>query len=192
MSQDEERMFGPDGRAGIIVTTDTRPFYDDDDLTGDVSEGAAARALSQFIALTRAGSPIPDNLREFVLTGLERQRDDGAKGWYTTTRGRTKNSENKNYRVIAMVAWYQYYFVEKGDSCARRQGVSIALNSQFKHLVIYCDFSESGVRRMVDFVNEHGFTIEDAQTTCCVYLKLNDTDIARAMVSRLAKNRGHK
>lgn len=192
MSQDKKRMFGPDGRAGIIVTPDTRPFYDDDDLTGDVTAEAAARALRQFIALSRSGSPMPDNLREFVLTGLERQIDDGSKGWYVTARGRAKVNEDKNYRVIAMVAWYQYYFVARGNSEDRHSEVSIVLRRQIERLEVAYDLSKSGVRRMVDFVNEHGFTIEDAQTTCCVYLKLNNPDIARAMVSRLKKNRGHK
>lgn len=195
MSQDKKRMFGPDGRATIICSPDTRPFYDDDDLAGNVTAEAAARALRQFIALSRRGSPMPDNLREFVLTGLERQIDDGAKGWYATARGRTKVSEDKRYRVIAMVAWHQYHFVEKGNSDKRRYGVSIVLGSQFERLGSDYDLGESGVRRMVDFVNEHGFTFEDAISVCSLYLKLRGLGVlsrARTMVRRLEKNRGHK
>jgi len=187
-------------------------FDDYSNLTGDVTKDAADRALRHFIYRTqRGGMVIPAELQAFILNGIERQLAEGTGGWFVPARGRPTISNDAGWRFVAMIAWHEYYFIAKGHSEIRRKNVSDFLIKQFGHT--YCDFdlSDSGARRMIEDVNNRGFSGIDSGSPSGINNR--DTDLLNAklfcrtelnmrglaelshtvaMVRRLNKNRGHK
>ncbi len=186
-------------------------FDDYSNLSGDVTKDAADRALRHFIYRTQRGMTVPAELQAFILAGLGRQLADGTGGWFVPTRGRPMINNDAGWRFVAMIAWHEYYFIANGNSENRRAIVSDFLIKQFGHT--YCDFdlSDSGVRRMVNDINDRGFSgigssspngpnsrgvdIINAKLFCRTELNMRglaELSHAVAMVRRLNKNRGHK
>lgn len=124
-----------------------------------VSREDALRALEDYIRRRRYQMPMPDDLEEFILDGLEWQLHEGAIGWHDC-----KGAPKKTYSFMdRLLFWYLFYMHEwpknsdlKGDfdTQAKYERVSdyaIKRNTDKEGL------SPSSIKRIVRNFRDHGF-----------------------------------
>lgn len=141
----------------------------------------ARRALGHFIARSKQGRDIPEDLMEFILTGLERQLANDEGGWF---RAEKKNRDE----YLPADAWYCLNFDatfkrgDNGPATRKAQLAKIGMHLRKKQSALfkcfpeidrsaYKDrFSENPIGKMVKEFSSSGFmrpddtnSAEDAQ-----------------------------
>ncbi len=128
-----------------------------------VSREDALRALQDYIRRRTYQLPMPDDLENFILNGLQNQFEEGAVGWHDDV-GRPKSEIPFS---IALLAWYCFHFDERfkgrtlqgdSDTAARYEQIS-----EYLKKVLSPDrtppsgLGASSIKRMVRNFRNHGF-----------------------------------
>ncbi|MBI6854784.1 hypothetical protein YA0002_18585 [Pseudomonas cichorii] len=106
-----------------------------------VSPDEARRALRHFIARSKQGRDIPEDLMAFILAGLERQLASDEGGWFRVEK---KTSD----QYLPAKAWYCLNFDPKfergsrGLTTQKEQHAAIGLHLKQKQSTLFAQFTD--------------------------------------------------
>ncbi|MBM5457543.1 hypothetical protein H8F21_08150 [Pseudomonas sp. P66] len=140
----------------------------------------AERALRQYIRRRKHGMSVPDDLQNFILDGLQRQLEGGAKGWHNEV-GRPKDE----HESLTMWAWYCFHMDERfkgGLTDERYERISAHLTEELIPLRVdgVPGLSGPNIKRMVRDFKRSGFQRTDASVRPAMASDIAELNIIKA------------
>lgn len=159
----------------------TRLYDDYSALRGEeVGRKDAERALRHYILRRKRGQSVPYDLQGFILDGLQRQLDGGAKGWHNE-RGRPK----EEHESLNLWAWYCFHMDERfrgGLTDERYERISAHLTAELIPMRVdgVPGLSGPNIKRMVRDFKKSGFLRTDASVRPAVARDNSELNVINA------------